>query len=312
MPCKSVVFLTDSYYIHKVFFCSIFLLNFVEFVVEFLVKFHYLLVCSHVFQVEFEQMRGRAGRRGFDHAGNTVFCYFSPARIAFLLLSPMQPLLAIPALNIDSILRAIVLQSKVSDKASVSRYLSSLSPHLHPLAYLLFVTPPLPSYCPPILTIHFRSVGRWLYTHPTMGTSKETCPPPAVFLFSIELLFRLHLINKQVYSYLLYLYSHLLFPSPSLLLPLLLPPSLSLLLPPSPSPSLSLSLPHKLLQSHPIGLSGLVAHNFDVYPANYAVAYLIQGSERRERRREQKRGEESRREQKRGEARRRVRDSERG
>jgi hypothetical protein len=25
-------------------------------------------------------------------------------------------------------------------------------------------------------------------------------------------------------------------------------------------------------------LSGLVAHNFDVYPANYAISYLIQGT----------------------------------
>eukprot|EP00026_Physarum_polycephalum_P001423 Phypoly_transcript_01424.p1 GENE.Phypoly_transcript_01424~~Phypoly_transcript_01424.p1 ORF type:complete len:1064 (+),score=194.19 Phypoly_transcript_01424:231-3194(+) len=156
MPCKSVVFYTDSEYINK---------------------------------VEFEQMRGRAGRRGFDHAGNTIFCHFSLPRIASLLLSPMQPLLAIPALNIDSVLRAIILQSKVSDRSSVSR-----------------------------------AVGRWLYTNPSMETLKEA-NPPAVFLFAIELLFRLHLINKQ---------------------------------------------------AHPVGLSGLVAHNFDVYPANYVVSYLIQ------------------------------------
>jgi hypothetical protein len=67
-------------------------------------------------------MRGRAGRRGFDHAGNTVFCHFSISRISSLLLSPMQPLLAIPALNTDSVLRAIVLQNQVSNKAGVARY----------------------------------------------------------------------------------------------------------------------------------------------------------------------------------------------
>ena len=132
-------------------------------------------------------MRGRAGRRGFDNVGYTIFCYFSLLHVVSLLLSPMQPLLAIPALNIDSVLRAIILQNKVKDKDS-SFFLLPVSP----------------------LTI-CRAVRRWLYTHPSVDTLKEA-NPPVIFLFSIELLFRLHLINKQVcLSFMKFIYLIVLF-----------------------------------------------------------------------------------------------------
>lgn len=121
-------------------------------------------------------MRGRAGRRGYDRLGSTVFFSFSRQRAAELIISPMLPLIALPALDIDSILRMLILYHQVSDTQLVSRY---------PLTHL-------PS-C--LLTVFCRAVDRWLYTHSYLAVSS-----PKVFLFSMDLLFRLHLINQQVHN----------------------------------------------------------------------------------------------------------------
>eukprot|EP01113_Clastostelium_recurvatum_P046374 TRINITY_DN811_c0_g1_i3.p1 TRINITY_DN811_c0_g1~~TRINITY_DN811_c0_g1_i3.p1 ORF type:complete len:1573 (-),score=491.09 TRINITY_DN811_c0_g1_i3:31-4749(-) len=162
MPCKSVVFLVDSQFIDP---------------------------------VEYRQMSGRAGRRGFDVTGCTVFCKMPLSKIARLTLSPNAPLIGASALTIDSVLRALTLYHMAHDKAAVRR-----------------------------------CVERWFVLPTTRAVSKaqsdvtEYCDPTIALRFSIELLFRMRAIDAS---------------------------------------------------ARPIGLSGIIAHNFEVFPANYSFTYLV-------------------------------------
>jgi len=106
------------------------------------------------------------------------------------MLSPMQSLVGASALDITSILRALILFRQAKDKNLVQR-----------------------------------SVERWMVAPDSSHSSHSSLENPAsVFRFALEILYRLHLVNKE---------------------------------------------------GKPIGVSGLVAHTFGVFPANFAFAYLV-------------------------------------
>jgi len=100
------------------------------------------------------------------------------------MLSPLEPLVGVPALDVNTLLRVLILFKHSKDKGFVKR-----------------------------------GVERW-----AVSSTSSRGAMASMFCFSMEFLYRMHLIDQH---------------------------------------------------ANPIGLSGLVAHNFDIYPINFALAYLV-------------------------------------
>lgn len=93
MPCKTVVFMKDS---------------------------------ENLDTVAYKQMAGRAGRRGFDHLGYTVFFDVGTQKIQELTFSPLHQLKSAVAVDIDTFLKMLILYSEADVKSSLPQILSKL------------------------------------------------------------------------------------------------------------------------------------------------------------------------------------------
>lgn len=99
MPCKSVVFLQDSQYLTE---------------------------------SDCKQIEGRAGRRGFDNIGYSVFFDIPPQKIANLIATPLPKIQYLPLLDVDTALRMLILFDQSKDKKQTKETLQKLlkSPHV--------------------------------------------------------------------------------------------------------------------------------------------------------------------------------------
>ncbi|GAB4814095.1 hypothetical protein N2152v2_001141 [Parachlorella kessleri] len=87
MPCRTVVFLGDHIFLSA---------------------------------LQFRQMMGRAGRRGFDPLGHVVFFGVGPRKVRSLMVSPVPHLLGHFPLTVSLCLRALALHSAVASKAATA------------------------------------------------------------------------------------------------------------------------------------------------------------------------------------------------
>jgi hypothetical protein len=93
MPCKTVVFLQDSGFLSP---------------------------------LDFRQMGGRAGRRGFDTVGYTVFLGVTEAKVRKLLYSPLPQLETSTLMSVDTALKSLILYSQAKDTSSALNRIRNL------------------------------------------------------------------------------------------------------------------------------------------------------------------------------------------
>ncbi|XP_078360874.1 putative ATP-dependent RNA helicase DDX60 isoform X2 [Oculina patagonica] len=130
MPCKTVVFAGDSPFLNS---------------------------------LQYRQMSGRAGRRGFDPVGNVVFFGVPYRKVQRLITANIPKLVGNFPINVSLVLRLLLMTSKGDDKKDALTKALSLLSH--------------PFIC---------------REHPEMESQIKKH-----FLFSVELLARLSLINKE-------------------------------------------------------------------------------------------------------------------
>lgn len=87
-----------------------------------------IFVGDHIFlnALQFRQMSGRAGRRGFDSLGHVIFMHVPQRKCASLLVSPVPQLHGNFPLSVTLALRALTLQQEAPQDADVTNDLLRL------------------------------------------------------------------------------------------------------------------------------------------------------------------------------------------
>ena len=87
-----------------------------------------IFVGDHIFlnALQFRQMSGRAGRRGFDTLGHIVFMHVPQRKCASLLISPVPQLHGNFPLSVTLALRALTLQKEATHDADITNDLLRL------------------------------------------------------------------------------------------------------------------------------------------------------------------------------------------
>lgn len=77
--------------------------------------------------LEYHQMSGRAGRRGYDTAGNVVFFGLNTRKQHTLLTAPLPDIKGNFPISVTFVLRLLLLVSDVTDKGKVSEQATKLT-----------------------------------------------------------------------------------------------------------------------------------------------------------------------------------------
>lgn len=114
--------------------------------------------------ISYQQMTGRAGRRGFDVAGRVVFCHSTPQRVAALACAAIPPARGTTALSAPNTLRVLGAQLPARDIAALltqplAEPVASVA--TLPLRETLFLCNVVLLRQRRLLDEHFRPAGLW-------------------------------------------------------------------------------------------------------------------------------------------------------